>query len=141
MHANIKKQKYDNNGSILATIQIVADTVGEDTAAFVVTKSYDGDPEVVNNVKFLSVASASDYIEYDGVPIFPGLYRTDKITVCIFSEVTYASFIATLIADLNKSAILSDLNLDFDIEYTFQDSGDVAGPFIFGSLAPEYPSV
>jgi hypothetical protein len=136
MYVKIKKKKYTTNGSILATIQVLQDIPTEDTGLFVVTQANDLDPTVVNNLRFLSVASASDIQEYGLVPIFPGIYRTDTITVCIKTEAKYTAFITTLMEDLNKAGVLAALDFTDEVEYTLTDTGDLPGPFLFSSLEP-----
>jgi hypothetical protein len=134
MYVNISKKSYSTTGSILATIQVLPSTITEDTAAFVVTQAYTGDPTAVNNIRFLSVASAADYQEYDVLPIVGGIYRTDKITVCIDTTAKYTTFITTLLEDLNKSALLSVMDFTAEESFTLEDTGSEDGPFFFGSV-------
>lgn len=132
MNVKVTKKSYSSTGSILATIEVLGEP-SDDTALFVVTQAFFGDPTIDNNVKFLSVASAADFDVYGNAEIFPGIYRTDKITVCIDTETKYNDFMSMLMADLNKSALLSSSDFTEEVELTYTDDADEAGPFFFGS--------
>jgi len=127
-------KKVNTSGSIMA--DIAASGTDVDTGVFVVARISDQDPAEYNNIRFLGVASAADYHAFGILPVFPGVYRTDKITIVVPSSDKYESFIAALGADLAKTVHLGKVDFLEEETVTVNDTDDISGPFFFGGVTP-----
>ena len=129
----LHKKKDATTESILATWTVNASEATEDPAVFVVRKIKAGVVTDEQIVQFLSIASTADYNTYNFAEIYPGIYRTNRLTLTVDSAEKYDALTANILADIEKSYVLESIPW-CQTTYTFEDTESTSGPFFFGSV-------
>lgn len=132
----INRKTAIKDGTILLDIVITTnDPTNEDPNLFCVEKlSKDNETATFTNCTFLSVASPDDKKQYDTIPIYPGIFRSCVIRVASPSPTKRNLFFCKLMKDIETATGIAAESEDVHTpatEFTYHDTGDITGPFLF----------